>query len=264
MRLTIALVTTVFGVLMPAAPASAICSMFHGDPVPGYEGPLLHGIHCSYVSGPTESWTVPAIAEAEFDLFGASDPIAGHGGRVKATLAVVPGETLVLESGGNGAASSVSRNGVPLLIAGGGDGEEPNFVSPAATETQVIAPGAPITGGVPDGNVYVSWWVPRKPRTDPNPPIISPGQLTAELDLCVVPRLTGRRPLAARRSLRGSGCRAGTVTRRSSVPWKRGRVIGQSVQPGAKLPLESEIRFVVGRPGPQPAATEVEGRGSRR
>lgn len=227
----------------------------HGDPVPDYEGPRLLGIHCSYVSGPIENWTVPAIAEAEFDLFGASDSVSGHGGRVKATLAVVPGETLVLESGGNGAASSVSRDGVPLLIAGGGDGAEPNYVSPAATETQVIAPGAPITSGVPDGRIFVTWWVPRKPKTDSNPPIIYPGPPATEPNLCVVPRLTGRRPLVARRSLRGSGCRAGTITRRSSAPWRRGRVIGQSVQPGAELPLESEIRFVVGKPGPQTTAT---------
>lgn len=246
MRLTIALVATIFGILMPAAPASAICSMFHGDPVPGYEGPLLHGIHCSYVSGPTESWTVPAIKEAEFDLFGASDSVGGHGGRVKATFAVVPGETLVLESGGNGGASSVSIDGVPVLIAGGGDGVEPNYISPAATKTEVIAPGAPITGSVPDGHIYVAWLIPRKPRTHPDPPIISLGPPAADSGLCVVPRLTGRRPPAARRSLRRSGCRAGAVTRRPSAHWKRGRVIGQSAPPGAERPLESEIRFVVG------------------
>jgi PASTA domain len=188
---------------------------------------------------------------------------AGRLALVKATIAVVPGETLVLESGGNGAASSVSRDGVRLLIAGGGDGAEPNYVSPAATKTQVIAPGAPITSGVPEGRIFVTWLIPRKPKTDSNPPIVSPGPLTTEPDLCVVPRLTGRRPLAARRSLRGSGCRAGTVTRRTSVPCRRGRVIGQSVQPGTELPLESKIRFVVGKPGPQ-SHREVEGRGRLR
>lgn len=80
-RLTIALVTAALGALLPAASASDICSTMHGDPLPGYEGPWLVGIHCSYVSGPTESWTVPAIAEAEFDLFGASHPIGGEEAR---------------------------------------------------------------------------------------------------------------------------------------------------------------------------------------
>jgi hypothetical protein len=251
--LTIALVAASLGALWFAVPASASCSMTHGDPPPGYQGPLLYGIHCAYVTGPTESWTVPAITEAEFDLFGASDPIGGHGGRVKATLAVVPGEILVLESGGNGTASSVSRDGVPLLIAGGGDGGEPNYVSPDATKTQVEAPGTPITGNLPDGQIFVAWSVPRDPGpvVDPDSSTIDLEPPIAESGNCVVPRLTGRRPLAARRSLSRSGCRAGTVTRKPSAPRKRRRVLSQSMQPGTELPPGSEVRFAVGSYAPR-------------
>jgi hypothetical protein len=73
-------------------------------------------------------------------LYGADDSSGGRGGLVSAKLPLAVGDTLDLVMGANGAASSVSRGGETLLLAGGGDGSQPNYLGPPRTVRQTLAP----------------------------------------------------------------------------------------------------------------------------
>lgn len=142
-----------------AAPASADCGPVIFDFVPG-----LDAISCSYSSGPEETWTVPAgITKPRFVIYGADDEIGGQGGFISAKLPVKAGQILDLEMGNDGAATSVSRGGVPLLVAGGGDGIEPNYLDPEAEPLEVEAPGLPVGSGAGDGSVFIEWYDAREP-----------------------------------------------------------------------------------------------------
>ena len=64
------------------------------------------------------------------------------------------------------------------------------------------------------------------------------------LTACVVPRLVGRTPAAARKAVIRSKCRPGAISRRdrTDVP----RVVAQSPRPGRKLDPGSRVSIVVG------------------
>ena len=64
---------------------------------------------------------------------------------------------------------------------------------------------------------------------------------------CVVPRLRGLRVAAARAALARSECRTGRVSRVAAGRARRGRVVRQSLRPGARPPFPSRVRLVVGR-----------------
>lgn len=152
-----------FAALWFAAPASAVCPGFVGDPAPGYSG-SVSGISCRYDDGALESWTVPAhVSEATFSVRGADDASGAGGGHVEARLSLVPGETLTLEAGGDGEASVVTRDGTALFVGGGGNGGVPNYVTPAATGVKSEAPGGPfhlVVNGAPvrsDGQISIEW-----------------------------------------------------------------------------------------------------------
>jgi hypothetical protein len=202
------------------------------DPAPGYKGPLLRGFSCDYRPELAEmTWTVPAgVAEAQFHVYG-GDHASGRGGEVEATLPVTPGEALTLTMGHEGSASRVSRGLTPLLVAGGGDGKEPNFAEPGARKVSSQAPGAPNHPYPGDGRIYVSWYE---------------GWVELPDHRCVVPALGGLRPVAARRRLDAAGCATGSVSRQRARRARRNRVVGQSVRAGARLPLGTPVGFTVG------------------
>jgi hypothetical protein len=208
-----------------------------GDPAPGYSG-SIQGIDCRYEEGAApESWTVPpTVSEATFSVHGADDPAGSAGGHVEASLRLSLGETLTLEPGGPGKASTVSAGGTPLFVAGGGDGSVPNYVTPAATEVKSVPPGGPfalIVNGAPyasNGRIAVRW-----------------GSITKDPLACVVPRLKGKRPLAARGKLAEAHCSVGTITRKLARRANRGRVTRQWPKPGTVLYRHGAVDFMIGR-----------------
>jgi hypothetical protein len=83
-------------------------------------------------NGTTESWTVPAgVHQAAFDLYGAAggarpdsgsgEAQGGKGGRTTATLAVTPGETIVVNVGCQGVGDTDPSCAVPAGGATGGE-----------------------------------------------------------------------------------------------------------------------------------------------
>jgi hypothetical protein len=237
----LAAIGAMLGSLVLAAPASLAdsvpshCSSGIGDPAPGYEGPLLHGIACDYdPQRPVTEWTAPEdVTSAKFSVYGGDDPARGQGGQVEATLAVIPGENLNLVMGNEGGASSVSRKDTPLLVAGGGNDLEGNYVAPEATAVSTQPPDRPNPPYPRDGSVYVSWlegWIRMSPRVQ-----------------CVVPKLRGLRPAAARRALRSASCSVGYVDRHPARAPLRRRVVAQFPQPGTILPENAAVGFTVGR-----------------
>lgn len=61
---------------------------------------------------------------------------------------------------------------------------------------------------------------------------------------CVIPRLVGRRPQAARKAMLKSHCSLGTIVKRGRA--KTPRVLAQSPPPGRKLDPGSRVSIVVG------------------
>ncbi|HEX5713580.1 MAG TPA: PASTA domain-containing protein [Solirubrobacterales bacterium] len=235
------------GMLWLAAPAFGQCSNIHGDPAPGYSGPLMRGIYCSAGQTPDqgreESWVVPAgVTSAGFMVSGGDDLAGGRGSRVEATLAVTPGETLSLLLGGGGNASSVRRGDTALLAAGGGNGVEPDYVAPGATAVAVTPRGAPNPPYPGNGSLFISWYSGWYTSEEEQKPVVDPPPQS-----CVVPKLRGRRPVEARKALRAASCASGDVVRSAARPGLRGRVIGQSQPPGTVLPHRTDVDFTVGR-----------------
>jgi hypothetical protein len=229
------------GALYFATSASGHCATLIADCFSRCSGPAPHGIYCSageigesLLENPVDSWTVPAeVKEAKFVVRGGDDPSGGRGGRVAATLAVVPGETLALELGIRGGASFVSREGAHLLAAAGGNGLEPSYVTPGAGAVTIEAPGQPNPPYPSNGSIDVSWY--ENQVTTP-PPVE-----------CVVPSVLGKRPVVARRQLVKAHCRAGEIARRRARRANRGRVIGQRPMPGTVLSENARVDLTVGR-----------------
>jgi hypothetical protein len=231
---------------------------FHGDPGSGYVGPLLRGLACSYQSPgePPDEWTVPQdVSEARFALYGGADSVSGkRGGRVAATFAVAAGQTYVLEPGHDGGASTIGLEGTPLLVAGGGDGAEPNYVDPSAADVENEPPGAPLGALFAlDGAIYVSWlegWYDGRERDTTDRPLDPAGKNRKTTDLnrrCIVPRLKGRKRAAARRALENRGCKVGRVEHRPARRSKQGRIVAQQPPPETVLPIDAGVDFVIGR-----------------
>jgi hypothetical protein len=64
--------------------------------------------------------------------------------------------------------------------------------------------------------------------------------------VCIVPRVTGKKLAAARRSIRKAHCVVGRVRRaRSRRP--SGRVVAQSLRPGLRRPMGTKVNVVVSR-----------------
>jgi hypothetical protein len=64
--------------------------------------------------------------------------------------------------------------------------------------------------------------------------------------VCIVPRVTGKKLAAARRSIRKAHCGVGRVRRaRSRRP--SGRVVAQSLRPGLRRPMGTKVNVVVSR-----------------
>lgn len=222
--------------LCVATPASAAdCGGMIGDPAPGYWG-SAQGIFCSYDGGEPVSWTPPAgITEAVFSARGA-DVSSGRGGRVRGRLTVSPGQTYLLEPGGDGGASAISLDGKPLMVAGGGDGEAANYVTSSAVGVETEAAGAPVapaadgTTYLNDGEAGVSW-----------------STISKAPNWCVVPQLKGLRPVAARKRLAAANCAVGEVERRPvrGRRWQ-GRVRRQSPAPGTEIPPNGGVDLQIG------------------
>jgi hypothetical protein len=77
------------------------------------------------------------------------------------------------------------------------------------------------------------------PPDDPNPPDPTPKTH------CVVPGLRTRTVPAAHRVLRRRHCRLGTITRRHSTRFRRGRIIAQRPRQGARRTEGFRVRIVV-------------------
>src|SRR5262249_23634183 len=65
---------------------------------------------------------------------------------------------------------------------------------------------------------------------------------------CVVPRLRGKKMKAVRRALGAAECELGTVKRLAGATAKTGRVVGQSVRPGAVRRFGEEIDVILKPP----------------
>jgi len=244
--------------LTPAAnaeDANFACAHWHYDPTPGYAGPLPAGIECRHMYAPAVTWTVPDdITEARFYVFGGGDPEAETaGGVVKATLALTPGSALTLEMGDEGEASAVSLEGLPLLVAGGSDGGEPNYVAPAASQVETQEPGAPKAKYWNEGRIVVEWFrqiegpPDDQPTVQPDQPAVQPRQAEPEALPCIVPRLKGLKPAAARKVLAGANCTLGRVARQPAPRRRRGRILRQVPTAGASLPAGAAVEVVAGR-----------------
>ena len=242
----------VLAALIRTEDANAACGFWHTDPGPHYTGPLPAGIFCDYSGDPEFTWTVPREATtARFSVFGADDPGSeAAGGHVDAKVELTPGPEITLKVGGEGGASSVRLGEEPLIVAGGGDGVEPNFVAPSAFEVETEEPGAPKGEPWSDGSINVEWtyWfegedLPTEPPVPPVPPRLQDPQPTP----CVVPRLKGLRPAAARKALSAAHCALGQLSRRPARRRRWGRIVRQTRAAGAILPSGAAVGVVVGR-----------------
>ena len=157
--ISLAVVVAMVSALYFASPASAFCGWLIADPGLGF-----HAMTCYYESGPEQTWTVPTgITKPKFVVQGADDEVGGKGGFISAKLSVEAGQSLDLKMGGEGGASSVSRGGESLFVAGGGDGLEPNYISPDAEPLQVEEPGQPLGLALGNGSVFIQWYDAREP-----------------------------------------------------------------------------------------------------
>jgi hypothetical protein len=77
-----------------------------------------------------------------------------------------------------------------------------------------------------------------------DPPV---AQASAPPRTCTVPRLLHKRLRAAHLALKRAGCDTSRVQRRRSSSRNRGRVVAQSVRPGAVVRAGTHVRLVVGR-----------------
>ena len=64
---------------------------------------------------------------------------------------------------------------------------------------------------------------------------------------CFVPRLKGKKLMAAKRSLWAGDCKVGTVDKRKGAARNAGKVVGQGTTPGAVLPAGSVVRVTLGK-----------------
>jgi hypothetical protein len=224
----LAVVAVLVSSLATASSASADCERI----VPS--DPQMRGIHCTYGGDPesdddaTPTWRVPpAVDKATFQVWG-GDAIHQEraGGYVRARLRVARGETLGVNLGFEGRSTWVSRSGAVLLLAGGAEDQAPNFVAPEAEDVSTVPSGAGSVRPNPNGAVIIEWQIP---------------------DECVVPRLRGRRLPGARRLLRAAHCQLGKVSRLSSQPGTRVRVVRQSLRPGTIRPRNSRVDLTLGR-----------------
>lgn len=243
--------TLILAPLAKADSADAVCAQTHADPVPGYSGPLPVGIECRHQFAPEVTWTAPPTSTIyRFWVYGAGDSSSEtRGGRVVATLDLTPGTTLTLRMGGDGEASAVLLGEEPLLVAGGGDGLEPNYITPTATDSEAEEPGS--SEGWPwEGEIFVEWtrWYEGEDFEEELPqPQDPPAPDLPQLAHCVVPHLRGLKPIAARKVLEQAQCTLGKVSHRPARRHRRGRVVHQFPVPGASLPVGAAVKLTVGR-----------------
>jgi hypothetical protein len=64
---------------------------------------------------------------------------------------------------------------------------------------------------------------------------------------CVVPKVTGKGMAAAKRAIKGHGCRVGTIKRAFSKKVKKGRVISQKPKAGKRLKHGAKVSLVVSK-----------------
>lgn len=64
---------------------------------------------------------------------------------------------------------------------------------------------------------------------------------------CHVPKVVGLKLTAAKTKIRSRQCRVGAITRKSSSPTKRGRVLAQSPRPGRTLAEHGKVSLTVGK-----------------
>ena len=115
----------------------------------------------------------------------------------------------------------------------------PAMRGPIATLAASLGHDVVGSGGQPGG-------LPPDPPPDPDPgPNPDPDPDPAPNRRCVVPGLKGRTVPAARRAARRRNCRIGSVTRRRSARFRRGRVMRQRPSRGSVRNAGFHIRIVV-------------------
>jgi PASTA domain len=72
-------------------------------------------------------------------------------------------------------------------------------------------------------------------------------KLVVDRAACVVPKLRGRRPVAAKKAVKNAGCAAGKVRRKRAVKAMRGKVIRQSPAAGKVVAPGTKVSLTVGR-----------------
>ena len=65
--------------------------------------------------------------------------------------------------------------------------------------------------------------------------------------VCIVPKVTGKKLAAAKRSIRRAHCAVGTITRKKASKARRGRVLKQSPRAGRRIERGGRVNLVVGR-----------------
>jgi PASTA domain/Bacterial Ig-like domain (group 1) len=106
-----------------------------------------------------------------------------------------------------------------------------------ATKTWVAPPSPP---------------APPPPPPPPPPPETTPTPRTPRvIRRCTVPNVKGKTVAQARRAIARAGCRAVVMGRRYSASTAPGRVIGQTVKPGARVRRGTIVRLLLSR-GVQP------------
>jgi beta-lactam-binding protein with PASTA domain len=64
---------------------------------------------------------------------------------------------------------------------------------------------------------------------------------------CVVPNVKNKTVPKAKQMLKTRRCVAGKITRKYSGKFRKGRVMGQSRRPGARLPRNTKVHLIVSK-----------------
>ncbi len=83
--------------------------------------------------------------------------------------------------------------------------------------------------------------------SSPSPTTSSlPTPTTKPAPRCLVPKLTGKSPKAARATLKAADCKLGKVTKRPGAEPKSAKVTKQSPKPGTALPTRAAVKVTLG------------------
>lgn len=109
------------------------------------------------------------------------------------------------------------------------------------------SPNRDITAAIPLLMIVSGGGAQPGPNQTPSTGPPTGGSTTSPVQMCVVPKLTGRTLTRAKKLLKAAYCRVGDVTRRKSKRVAKGRVISTSLKAGAKRDAGTKVKLVISR-----------------